>query len=48
MPTCKLCNAEFVNLSQMRRHEQWHNPLINFKSKNRIVNYSIDNIWLND
>ena len=24
MAICKLCNAEFSSLNQMKRHEEWH------------------------
>ena len=46
MAICKLCNAEFSSLIQMQRHEEWHDPKINLKSKNRILNKTCQNIWI--
>ena len=46
MATCKLCNATFDSENQMKRHEEWHDPKINLKSKNRILNKTGKNIWI--
>jgi len=45
MAICKLCNAEFSSLNQMKRHEEWHNPKVKFKTKNRILNKTGASIW---
>ncbi len=46
MAICKLCNAEFSAFNQMKRHEEWHDPKINLKSKNRILNKTGEKIWI--
>jgi hypothetical protein len=46
MKTCILCGATFDDPRSIKRHEKWHNPIITFRAKNRILNKTGDNIWL--
>ena len=48
---CNLCETEFSSSDKLieirkKRHEEWHDPKINLKSKNRILNKTGEKIWI--